>query len=197
MKYNVFEKQNDYERTLGQMVYLKNICNWTYKEIAKLTGYAVSTIRTYCYKFASLLEKAKEWFEEKKRSIIKEKNIIFEQVQEIQKKPCAYIVEYYSGNKREFLKIGKTEQTIKARIKQHFDYYNKKGYNLDKCIVKHLFYVEDNDQVEIVESTLRKHYKSQDLKGFIKLDRFKNAIYEEVDIIKNVIPKYELILNNL
>ena len=52
----------------AQVVYLHEVLDYGYKAIAAVTDYAVSTVRAYCKKFIGLLDKAKEWFSERKKS---------------------------------------------------------------------------------------------------------------------------------
>lgn len=195
MKYNIFEKQENIEIRNAQIVYLKEVLQWSYEKIADFVGLAKSTIATYCRKFSNLLEKAKEWFGEQKEKIKEiftkeENNIIFEC--EHHKGECAYIIEYFDKNKNfTFLKIGKTND-INRRIKEHIREYRK--INIKYAEVKKIFYAEDEEDALTIENCLRKHYKKIDNCGFIKNDRFSNVFFNEKELLedKECMKKIEL-----
>jgi hypothetical protein len=60
-KISAFEKYSDPTICHEQVVYL-NYNGVDKQTIAKITGYALSTVKTFIYKFANLLSKAKSVF---------------------------------------------------------------------------------------------------------------------------------------
>jgi len=87
--------------------------------------------------------------------------------------PCAYIVEHFDQNGNFlWLKVGKAIDGVKT-IKGHFYRDTYKKANLGQIVVKHLFVCPDEEEVEKMESTLRKYYKSnKNGADFIRNDRF-------------------------
>lgn len=191
--YNVFEKQNDIEVRNAQIVYLANECKMSAKEIAKYVDLAVSTIKSYIYKFANLLEKAKEFFGEQGKKVanrIKEKCNVKDIVTFDNCTPkvgdCAYIIEYFdSQHNFLFLKVGMTNN-IKRRINEHLRDYSKKGIDTTYAVVKELHFAEDEEDALTLENLYRKHYKAIANNGFIKRDRFSLVRYNKEELQKDI-----------
>lgn len=96
------------------------------------------------------------------------------------KNPCGYVLEFYSGDKLLWLKVGMTERPLRQRIKEHLTYYGKKYENL-LCKVKQIYEVSTHEEAEIVESALRDCYKRNYEKEFIKNDRFVGVRYKSIE----------------
>ena len=178
MKLNPFDHYEDKETRNLQIIYLDNILKIAREKIAEITGLAISTIKKYCNKFLDLLDKAKRLFNnglEKARLSKLDEKIRWEV--EPTEKPCGYCIEFYNGKKLLWLKVGMTERPIRQRIKEHFAYYSKKGFENLNCVVKKLYEVNSHEMAEIIESALREVYKKNHEDCFIKNDRFKGIAY--------------------
>lgn len=113
--------ERDCERPYHQIVYLRYIDGLTPSQIAKYTCYALSTIRSYMYKYAGLLEEAKTYFQ-----IIKEISI-----HPTLENPNGYnlhcednyfyLIKFYDEYEN-FLtaKVGTTNRSLSKRLNEHF-----------------------------------------------------------------------------
>lgn len=201
MEYNVFENyDNNLELRNAQIVYMYNILHMTTEEIAKYVNLALSTIKSYAYKFAHMLDKAKEWFGNKAKKIfdkLREKANVTDIVTyecDYRKGDCAYIIEYFDSQKNfTFLKVGMTND-INRRIKEHLRDYTKKDFDTTYAVVKKLYFAEDEEDALTLENLLRKHYKKIPDNGFIKRDRFSKVRFDcaELENDKDLFQKMEM-----
>lgn len=184
---NIYSKQNDVEGRRMQVVYMYHELNFTPKQIAQYVALAVSTIRSYAFKFANLLEKARQYFGEKTKELINiarektkaGKTITFDCPHKIG--TCAYIIEYFNSQKEFiFLKVGETNN-IERRVKEHLKAYSA-DFDATYAVVKQLFYTAEDDDALTMENTLRKHYKKKENGGFLPRDRFLFLRYNKEDI---------------
>lgn len=194
MKYNPFDNSiSDMKVKHAQVIYLRKVLKIASAKIAEITGYAISTIRNYITKFSSLLDWAKEIFNELKE-------IVEEKIEKVVEKkdlhcadivadceincplPCAYIVEMFDAEGAQlWLKIGKAKDIL-ARTRQHFK-SKTAGYSaVATIIIRRCFYCNNEDDALTMENALRKHYKEKEDCGFIRNDRFSGCFYDKNDI---------------
>ena len=109
------------ERPYHQIVYLRYIDGLTPSQIAKYTHYALSTIRSYMYKYTNLLEEAKAYFQ-----IIKELTIhpMIENPYGYNlhtKDNYFYLIKFYDEEENFLMsKVGTTDRTLSTRLTEHF-----------------------------------------------------------------------------
>ena len=114
--HNPYDVKNPYR--YQAIIYLAEVKKESNRFIADLFGYAISTIRTYRWKYAYYLEESKKLFEQ------------FQIVEEILNPnnyeldiygKFFYLVKFYD-DRGNFLvsKIGTTERKLKQRLKEHF-----------------------------------------------------------------------------
>lgn len=137
------------------IIYLFKIKQETYNFIAKLFGYAESTIRSYTYKYSDLLEESKNLFEETKvpydwRKLNNPNNYDL-----CNEDRYFYLIKFYDKN-HNFLvsKIGTTTRSLKTRLKEHFKSntpYSKMG--ADYLIINKVY--KCNRKPEGVENFIR------------------------------------------
>lgn len=187
--YNIFEKQENLEVRNAQIVYMAEELEMTPSEIKKYVNLAVSTIKTYIYKFADLIDKAREWFGDKTKQVInklKEKCGFEDTITYDNCTPkagdCSYIIEYFDSERNFlFLKVGMTNN-ISRRVKEHLKYYVNHGYDTAYAVVKEIHYAEDEEDALTLENLYRKHYKAIPDCGFIKRDRFATIRYDKEEL---------------
>ena len=104
-----------------QIVYLASY-GFSPKEIQKYCNYAINTIRVYIYKFADLLEEAKECF---KHITVKVKEKL------LGGKQLVYLFKFYNS-KGDIIcsKVGTTTRTIERRLKEEVKYYRDHGLDV-------------------------------------------------------------------
>lgn len=159
-----------------QVVYLYHAMNMATKEIAKITDYAVSTVKIYAKKFENLLNEAIKFF---KKRISKP----------IEKKHCAYLISLKDIKNVNFqTKVGYTGY-FNRRMKQLLRSYSKVA---DIEVIK-IYYFEDEDTALMMESAMRKHFKKKTNAIFVPKDRFENIEVTAEDI-KKLDEKYEKLL---
>lgn len=161
-----------------QVGFLHNELSLAWEQIAEITRYTISTIKTYCSKFKNLLEQAKEIFSKRKQKGSYENRITWEVSPN--NNPCAYALEFYNGGEYLWLKVGMTAQDLIERIKQHFKNYGKKYKELT-CVVKNLYEVETPERAEMLESAMRECYKETDPHAFQRNDRFLGVKYNTLE----------------
>ncbi len=105
-----------------QVIYL-NEHGFTGSEIAKWTGYAIATIKTYVRKFSNLVEKAKETFY---HITLKVKKVLRGG------KQLCYLFKFYT-KKGELIcsKVGTTTRLPEQRLKEEIKYYQKHGLDVE------------------------------------------------------------------
>lgn len=115
-KIDVFQNFEDIETKRLQVIYL-NKHGFTANEIAKWSGYAVSTIKSYVYKFQNLLDKALKTFY---HISLKTKKVLRGG------KQLVYLFKFYDSNKELICsKVGTTTRLPEQRLKEEIKYYQK------------------------------------------------------------------------
>lgn len=121
-KVDVFQDFADTSMKHLQVVYLDSH-GFIPEEIAKWTGYAVSTIKGYVKKFQNLLEKAKKVFY---HITLKTKKVLRGG------KQLVYLYKFYnSDNELICSKVGTTTRLPEQRLKEEIKYYTKHGIPVD------------------------------------------------------------------
>lgn len=173
---NAYEKHEDLstEERRMQMIYLLNDDTvekkLSYEEIGKLVGYAWNTIRTYSYKFYYLLDEARKKFCSKVKKVIEG---IVEKVPIIFGKgtKLCYLFKFYDSNSNLlFSKIGTTERTIMARIKEEIRSYQKR-YDVLGVVIESVIDCGDIPP-EGAESYARSEFIKRNPASYAKNDRF-------------------------
>lgn len=123
---NPYDVKNPYR--YQAIIYLAEVKKESNRFIADLFGYAISTIRTYRWKYHYYLEESKELFEPR---VIDEEILNPNDYDLDSYGKFFYLVKFYDyrGN---FLvsKIGTTERSLEQRLKEHFKSgtpYNRMG----------------------------------------------------------------------
>ena len=121
-KVDVFQDFADTSMKHLQVVYLDSH-GFIPEEIAKWTGYAVSTIKGYVKKFQNLLETAKKVFY---HITLKAKKVLRGG------KQLVYLYKFYnSDNELICSKVGTTTRLPEQRLKEEIKYYTKHGIPVD------------------------------------------------------------------
>ena len=201
-KISAFEKYDDPTICHEQVVYL-NYNGVDKQTIAKITGYAISTVKTFIYKFADLLSKAKKRFLAVTKKALKEvepaieyvknvpnrfeakvhNDIIIERVSKNYEKgnSYAYVFTFFNScGKPQFLKIGKSDTPL-ARLQNEIPYYRKRGIDVSYAVINKLFLAPSGDRALTIENALREHYKKQSF-GYLRNDRFLDMAYDVNDL---------------
>lgn len=188
-KYNAMERQENTDVRRAQVVYLKHHLNLNNNMIAKITGYAINTVRNYASKFIDLLEWGLKHFVKGAIKVVEEVKENIQQTKKedriikdckVGKEPCAYILEMFDENNRfVWLKVGKANDVVK-RCKEHLSYYKDIVYTIK---IKHYFPCADEDDAQTMENELRKYYKNFSDCGFIRNDRFSNIRYHKEELL--------------
>lgn len=108
------------EKPYHQIVYLRYVEHLTPSEIERYTNYALSTIRSYMYKYADFLDEAKEYFtfhEVPEHALIENPHKYFIYPED----NYFYLVKFYDENEK-FLtsKVGTTDRSLDARLRELF-----------------------------------------------------------------------------
>ena len=166
-KNNPFEHYDDINIKRMQVVYL-NFLKKTYKEIAKITDYAVSTVRSYCSKFCYLLEEAKNFFN----------NITY-----YEGSNKCYLFKFFKDNRIIFSKIGTTVRSVETRFNEVCKTYLNKGIDFDTAEIDA---VVDCPLVppEGVESYIRASFIKKYPHSYVKNDRFAKIDIPTSDFVK-------------
>lgn len=155
-----------------QILYLRHKLDLCLEDIARITGYAVSTVRNYLIKYQNRLEEALDlFFYNLKKPFIKngDNRVLWECDIPNDNIPCAYVCEIYNGVDRLFLKIGYSAH-METRMVAHA---TNSRYGSDKVIVRKVYQFNSEEQALSMENLLRKYYKDKNnCKDFIKNDRF-------------------------
>ncbi len=163
-KINALEKYEETETKRMQIVYLHKY-NFSIEEIAKYTGYAISTIKSYINKFSDLLEKACKTFyhiTQKVKSTIQAG------------KQLVYLFKFYDADKNLICsKVGTTIRLPEQRLKEEIRYYKKHNMPVESA---EICSVIDCGELpaEGAESYTRAYFIKKHPKQFKKNDRFFN-----------------------
>ena len=145
-----------------QVVYL-NDQNFSFEEISKWTGYAVSTIKGYIKKFIYLLDEAKATFTRitKKAKMALRGN-----------KQLVYLYKFYDeSGKLICSKVGTTTRLPEERLKEEITYYRK--HNIPVANAKICSVIDCGKlPAEGAESITRALFIRKSPKAFFKNDRF-------------------------
>lgn len=176
---NCYGKYTDTNIRKAQIVYLRAEKNKDWDSIADLVGYAVSTVKSYYYKFKSFLTDIKNFFEDKVNELVNlvykktqtpRKNVVYECECVADGTPTAYVAEVFEDDKFLFTKIGFSNQVL-TRMNEHAT--NKKyGTNLT-VLVKDIYCFADEEDAKEMEVRLRKFFKRRNNeRDYVKQDRF-------------------------
>jgi len=123
-KVDVFQKFDDITMCRMQVVYL-DFHGFAVNEIAKWSGYATSTIKTYIRKFSDLLDKAKKTFY---HVTLKTKKVLKGG------KQLVYLFKFYDKHGSLICsKVGTTTRLPEQRMKEEIKYYQKHGIEVDSA----------------------------------------------------------------
>lgn len=122
-------KTSDVHKKRLQVVYLGLKEKLPPRKIVSYVDYAISTIRTYLWKFKDLLTEAIEFFKPDVEIISK--------VKDIRSADKCYCFKFYGtdGNIL-FTKIGTTTRTIKKRLKEEIVSYTRAGFTIAKVVIE-------------------------------------------------------------
>lgn len=211
-KISAFEKYENTAIRHEQVVYL-NSYGLDHKTIAKITGYAISTVKTLIRKCADLLDRAKKRFYVITKKVLKEFDPAIKYIQTVPDRlearehndsivnrgyknykdgnAFAYVFTFFDANKNpKFLKIGKTKNPM-TRLRNEIPYYRNSGHNVSYAVINKLILLPNDDRALTVENALREHYKKQSF-GYVRNDRFFDMAYDidnlrEDNFLKNTI----------
>lgn len=161
-KIDVFQNFENTEMKRLQVVYL-NYHSFSTDQIAKWTGYAKSTIKSYVKKFSDLLDKAKQTFY---HVSIKTKQVLCKGRQYV------YLFKFYNENGEIiWSKVGTTTRLPNSRLKEELKYYRSKGAtigNAEICSVIDCGAVPAEGAESVTRAAFIKKYPT----SFQKNDRF-------------------------
>ena len=161
-KIDVFQNYEDPEIKHLQVVYL-NHHGFTAKDIAKWTGYAVSTIRNYACKYLELLEKAKKVF----YHITKKIKAALQNGKQL-----VYLYKFYSKDGQLICsKVGTTTRSPEQRLQEEIRYYCNHGITVADSKICSVIDCGDIP-AEGAESETRAYFIRRYPKAFCKNDRF-------------------------
>lgn len=164
-KLDVFQQYDEIETKQMQVVYL-NDNGFSKEEIAKYTGYAISTIKRYISKFKNLLEKAKNTFYH-----------ITQKVKSITQagKQLVYLFKFYrADNELICSKVGTTIRLPETRLREEINYYRKHDIPVERAEICSVIDCGDLP-AEGAESYTRAYYIKKFPGNFKKNDRFFNV----------------------
>lgn len=194
---NAYNQYDDCHTKYRQIVYLSEKKGESYEFIAKLTNYAVSTVRNYVRKFAHLLEEACEMFKYSRKK--KEQKTAEERPQhpgiefvcpDIATKDSEkfYLIRAFDANgKRIFSKVGTTIREMLTRMKEHLKAYEKLG--IVKIVVDKVWDCGDLP-AEGFESWFRAWYIRRWPTKFNKNDRFFDVDFD-LEEAQRIFTQYE------
>lgn len=202
---NAYKHYDDCYTKYRQIVYLSEHKGESYEFIAKLTDYAVSTIRNYVRKFAYLLEEACKMFKysRKPKEIIDMEEalknqkvhvtphgeITFECPNDLaEDSEKFYLIRAFdSKGKRIFSKVGTTIRSVLQRMKEHLAAYTKLG--IVRIVVDKIWDC-GNIPAEGYESWFRAWYIRRWPEKFNKNDRFFDVDFD-LDEAQTIFSQYE------
>ena len=193
-KLNAYQKHDNLstEERRMQLVYIiydstENKPKLSSDEMCDLLGYAWNTIRNYQYKYAYLLEKAKEKFctivKEIIKGIVEKIPIVFGKGTKV-----CYLCKFYDSNGNLlFSKVGTTERTVMTRIKEEMRKYGKQ-FDVCGAVIESVF---DCGALppEGAESAVRSYFIKKYPQAYIKNDRFM-GIDINVDDFNSCVKNY-------
>ena len=172
---NAYKKYNDCAIKYRQIVYLIKTKGEAVELVAKITDYANSTVRTYAYKFADLLDEAEEMFKGSRK--INYDGIEFackELFDEASEK--FYLLRAFNNyGELLFSKVGTTTRPMIKRMQEHIKAYAKIDV---ACIVVDRVYDCGDVPAEGFESWFRAMYIRRWGKEFRKNDRFFGPVFD-------------------
>lgn len=161
-KINALQELDDTDLKHLQVVYL-NSHGFKYEEIRKWTGYALSTIQGYVYKFQNLVEEAKQVFYHITK---KAKQVI------TGKRQLVYLYKFYDCDGTLICsKVGTTTRLPEDRLKEEIIYYQK--HNIPVASAEICSVIDCGDMpAEGAESITRAAFIRKYSDKFCKNDRF-------------------------
>lgn len=167
-----------------QVVYLAKCEKLAIHKISIITGYAISTIKTYIRKFAELLKKAKELFTLKAKDSI----VVLCGLGKPKTGKCYLFKFYDEKGDILFSKVGTTTRTIMERLKEEIRAYVKSDFDVRKAVVCSVCDCRDIP-AEGAESYARAHFIKKYKVAFKKNDRFM-GIDISTDDFNKIIEEY-------
>ena len=171
MLYKQYGKYNPYDTFKSpkikhlQVIFLGLIKNETVECIAKITNYAISTVKIYLKKFKDLIDKAKQFFLSAKFTIITECDLL----DNINEK--CYLFKFFdSKGKILFSKVGTTMRKIEKRLKEELRSYSKK-YDIKTAVICQVIDCR-SFSAEGAENYCKAIFIKRYQKAFQKNDRF-------------------------
>lgn len=199
-KYNPYVRQDDVVRCHLQVIYLYNE-GVSLEQIAEITGYAVSTVRSYIRKYEDCAKEANRLFADQITNAVARSEVRRRQGRqvtldfladcgdmEIKGEKVVYLFKFYCGNQINS-KIGTTERTVTERLVEEIDTYIKKNnWAIDRVEVLKVISTRDVAP-ELVESRVRSDLGVKYRNNYINNDRFMNAEVT-VDEFENSVYRY-------
>ena len=185
-KYNPYVQQIDTNRRQLQVIYLYNE-GVPVQQIAEITGYAVSTVRSYVRKYEDCAKEANRLFADHIASTVARSEVRHRQGRKVtidflqdcgdmetRGEKLVYLFKFYCGTQINS-KIGTTERTITERLVEEIDTYIKKNeWAIDRVEVLKVISTRDIEPA-LVESRVRSDLGIKYRNQYINNDRFMNA----------------------
>ena len=185
-KYNPYVQQIDTNRRQLQVIYLYNE-GVSVQQIAEITGYAVSTVRSYVRKYEDCAKEANRLFADHIASTVARSEVRHRQGRKVtidflqdcgdmetRGEKLVYLFKFYCGTQINS-KIGTTERTITERLVEEIDTYIKKNeWAIDRVEVLKVISTRDIEPT-LVESRVRSDLGIKYRNQYINNDRFMNA----------------------
>lgn len=142
MNYNAYERQTRTTIRQVQVAYLYHECNEPFARIAEITGYAVSTCRTYAKNFYNpamfeMFTTVPEIVPErvtirKCGSVNVPMNYLPNCGADVRGQQTAYLFKFYTNDRSVpvFSKIGTTAKSVNQRLRQEIGEYRNKGFDI-------------------------------------------------------------------
>ena len=151
--YNAYERHSAPTIKQMQVAYLYNECNETYARIAEITGYAISTCRSYArnpyIKSLFFVVEVEEIPVEQTAKILNRvcggvtvpMNYLQDCGEDVERQQTVYLFKFYDNDKTVpiFSKIGTTSVSVNTRLRQEIGEYRKKGFDVrsvDVCRIR-------------------------------------------------------------
>ena len=182
-KYNPYVRQNDTLRCHLQVVYLYNE-GVSLDKIAEITGYAISTVRSYVRKYEDCAKEANRLFADHITTTVARSEVRRRQGRQVivdfladcgdtenRGEKLVYLFKFYCGDQINS-KIGTTERTVMERLTEEIDTYIKKNnWQIDRVEVLKVISTRDIAP-ELVESRVRSDLGIKYRNAYEKNDRF-------------------------